>query len=547
MNENTISPADVRKRLPYQKLRFRQTCPSGRMVLNPLRLTDQLAIFEAKVFLRRDDPTPAGSFTANKTAQETPAYIRAAQEEALSEALDNAGFGVQSQTAGQVRRTPAAPPSQKAAPAAHTQANQSTAQTTPAAQAQKAAQPVSQDARTKATPAPVPQPKVVEPSADAAISAQTGQPLPGEAEGGQERARTAPSLENTVSPTSPSVQTRQEPKPEPAANPAPRPEPAAPQPHSAEVAQEKGTSSVVDIITRQPVQEEPQPEEQPKAAPGYTEDMTVEEICKWMTLEEARQVVVTKGTCGGWTMAQVAEKRPSRLCRPIAERLMEQGCVVAGVPGFYVNGYGEWTVKFYTRTSGILIPLHGVDGKLQGLQIRLDRPLRDENDPPDRQGAKYLPLTSTGKDQGVSAGTPVHFVGDPHARVVYVTEGSLKADIAHALTGRTFAATIGANNPNGLDELFAFLHRNGTEEIIEALDMDKRTNPHVAQGAAGVCRLALKHGLQCRPLVWNPDFKGIDDWQLAVRKQKQFGQIPQSISAQSTGGDHHGSLFRDGP
>lgn len=79
----------------YQKLWFRLACPKGRMLLNPLRITDQMAIFEAKVYFHRDDPTPASSFTSNKTARETPNYIRAAQDEALKEALDNAGFGIQ--------------------------------------------------------------------------------------------------------------------------------------------------------------------------------------------------------------------------------------------------------------------------------------------------------------------------------------------------------------------------------------------------------------------------------------------------------------------
>ena len=211
---------------------------------------------------------------------------------------------------------------------------------------------------------------------------------------------------------------------------------------------------------------------------------------------------------------------PSRLCRTLTERLMEQGCRVQGVPGFYINDYGKWTVKFYTRTSGILIPLRGVDGLLHGLQIRLDNPIKGKDDPPDKAGAKYLPLTSTGKNQGVSSGTPVHFVGDPHARVVYVTEGALKADIVYALTGRTFVATVGANNPNGLDELFSFLHRNGTEEIIEAEDMDKYRNEGVSRGAAEILRLARKNGLACRRLNWNPNYKGIDDWQLAVRRKK---------------------------
>lgn len=211
---------------------------------------------------------------------------------------------------------------------------------------------------------------------------------------------------------------------------------------------------------------------------------------------------------------------PSKLCRPITERLIKQGCRVHGVPGFYVNDYGKWTVKFYTRTSGILIPLRGVDGLLHGLQIRLDYPIRDENDPPDKQGAKYLPLTSTGKNQGVSSGCPIHFVGDPHARVVYVTEGALKADIVHALTGRTFIGTMGANNTNGLDELFSFLSLNGTEEIIEAEDMDKYRNVEVNRGAAAVYRLAKAHGMACRRLTWNPRYKGIDDWQLAVHRKQ---------------------------
>lgn len=211
---------------------------------------------------------------------------------------------------------------------------------------------------------------------------------------------------------------------------------------------------------------------------------------------------------------------PAHLCRTLTERLIRQGCRVQGVPGFYVNDYGKWTVKFYRRTAGILIPLRSVDGMLQGLQIRLDHPIRDENDPPDKQSSKYLPLTSTGKTKGVTSGCPIHFVGDPHARVIYVTEGALKADIVHALTGRTFVATIGAANTNGLDELFSFLSRNGTEEIIEAADMDKYRNEAVHTGAAMIYRLARKNGMTCRRLNWNPNYKGIDDWQLALHRKK---------------------------
>ena len=142
---------------------------------------------------------------------------------------------------------------------------------------------------------------------------------------------------------------------------------------------------------------------------------------------------------------------PYHLCRELTKELMKRGLRVQGVPGFYVDDNGGWTVKFYQRTSGFLIPQRGVDGLLRGLQIRLDNPIRDDNAPSEKKGAKYLPLSSAGKKLGVTSGSPIHFVGDPHARVVYVTEGALKADIAHTLTGRTFAATVGANNTGGLD------------------------------------------------------------------------------------------------
>lgn len=71
---------------------------------------------------------------------------------------------------------------------------------------------------------------------------------------------------------------------------------------------------------------------------------------------------------------------------------------------------------------------------------------------------------------------------------------------------RTFVATLGVNNTAKLDELFAFLHRNGTEEIIEAEDMDKYSNEMVGKGASKIYALAARHGMRCRRLTWNPNY-----------------------------------------
>lgn len=45
----------------------------------------------------------------------------------------------------------------------------------------------------------------------------------------------------------------------------------------------------------------------------YTEETPVEEILQFMTLEDAKKVVVSAGTCRGQTIAEVAQRRPFSL------------------------------------------------------------------------------------------------------------------------------------------------------------------------------------------------------------------------------------------
>lgn len=213
---------------------------------------------------------------------------------------------------------------------------------------------------------------------------------------------------------------------------------------------------------------------------------------------------------------------PPYLCISYTDRLMKQGCTVQGVPGFYQDGDGKWTVKFHKRTAGILIPAKGIDGMIRGAQIRLDVPIKDKDADSEKEGTKYLWLSSSNKHMGVTSGSPVHFVGDPLARTVYVTEGILKADIAHCLMNRSFAAIAGANNTSSLGPLFALLAHNGTQLIMEADDMDKYRNEHVARGISKIYSLAREYKMDCKRLTWNPNYKGVDDWQLALKKKTEM-------------------------
>ncbi len=210
---------------------------------------------------------------------------------------------------------------------------------------------------------------------------------------------------------------------------------------------------------------------------------------------------------------------PYFLCRSLTERLIRQGCRVEGVPGFYFHKGGYWTVKFSGRMAGLLIPAVGMDGLIRGAQILLDVPMKNKDDPPEKAGAKYIWFSSSAQNLGASSGSPVHFIGNPFARTVYVTEGILKADIAYFLLNRSFVAVAGANNVAGLGPVFAQLARNGTKTIVEAYDMDKYSNEMVAKGSARLHLLAKEHGLECRSLTWNPNYKGIDDWLLALREE----------------------------
>lgn len=174
-------------------------------------------------------------------------------------------------------------------------------------------------------------------------------------------------------------------------------------------------------------------------------------------------------------------------------------------------------IKISNHTFRILIPVRGFDGLIRGCQIRLDVPLKNENE--DKEGAKYVWLSSAGKPMGTSSGSPVHIAGNPNARVVYVTEGILKADVSHILMNRTFAGIAGISNLSQLELLLAYLAENGTEVIVGAPDLDRFRNENVSRAVTKMSILVRKYGMDFRLLFWNPNYKGVDDWQLAVKRK----------------------------
>jgi hypothetical protein len=199
---------------------------------------------------------------------------------------------------------------------------------------------------------------------------------------------------------------------------------------------------------------------------------------------------------------------PPNMCRDLTERLILEGYDIRGVPGFYLRKDDKWSVSFGRFTAGFLVPVRDLDRRIQGCQIRLDTP---------SGGAKYIWLSSASKHMGASPGSPIHFVGSPSAKTVYVTEGALKGDVASFLSGRSFVCLAGANNCGKLAGVLSQLARRGVETVAEAHDMVKFTNAQVAKGAERICSIAQECGLDVTRLTWDAKYKGIDDKLLSLR------------------------------
>ncbi len=192
----------------------------------------------------------------------------------------------------------------------------------------------------------------------------------------------------------------------------------------------------------------------------------------------------------------------------LVKTLIQKGCVVEGIPGFYTKDNGVWSAHFSSRASGILIPYRTMSGEIQAFQIRLDNPFVDEKG----HTTKYIWFSSVDNLKGVSSGSPAHFIGDPCDETVFVTEGALKADVAHALSGRTFLAVAGVGNSNSLRAPFEVLKNNGTRNMYECFDSDKYSNPNVMRGAESLIELINEFGFNPKVMKWDKKYKGIDDF-----------------------------------
>ena len=192
----------------------------------------------------------------------------------------------------------------------------------------------------------------------------------------------------------------------------------------------------------------------------------------------------------------------------IADKLQSEGMYLAGVPGFYRNESGTWT--FIHEERGILIPMRDRKGRIQGLQIRRDKVKK----------RKFRWVSSTERPDGCPAEGWTHLAG-PVRPMLVLTEGPMKADVIHALTGLTVLAVPGVNSLTQLETTLSDLRAEGVAEIKTAFDMDFATNYHVQNGYNNLLSLLGNMGFQFGTYLWDPRYKGLDDyiWEYCFQKK----------------------------
>ena len=228
-----------------------------------------------------------------------------------------------------------------------------------------------------------------------------------------------------------------------------------------------------------------------------------------------RESLLLRGLSGDDIIRLGYKTTPAVRAPKIVTQLLERGCELQGVPGFYCDSTtGRW--KLDIRGSGIMLPDRNSKGEIEAIQIRLDKVHK----------SKFNNLTSVDQYYGTSASCCPHFVGvTEETETVYLTEGVMKSDIAHSLScelgfPRAFVGLTGVGNINQFLRALRELGDIGIKKIMVAFDMDAIVNENVRAAKERVIETGCNAGFEMTPVSWDPRYKGIDDLLNAAKKKR---------------------------
>lgn len=187
----------------------------------------------------------------------------------------------------------------------------------------------------------------------------------------------------------------------------------------------------------------------------------------------------------------------SRVAAGLRERW---GDAVLRVPGVVTLERDGRRYLSLAGPAGLLVPVRDLAGRIIAVMVRRDG---------DAEGPRYIYLSSR-RHGGPGPGAPIHVprgIMAP-ADVVRVTEGALKADVSHALTG---LPTIGLPGVATWRPALPILRELGAGTIRLSLDADAADKAPVARALAASAEALQAEGLAVELERWPTPHKGIDD------------------------------------
>ena len=202
----------------------------------------------------------------------------------------------------------------------------------------------------------------------------------------------------------------------------------------------------------------------------------------------------------------------------IPKRLIGQNCTLKGIPGFHkTKNKNVWTLC--RRKGGILVPYRNFYNQITGIQLRKNNEDLLINDETGEAESKYTWLSSNNLKEGCKTSSKIHFATDfewskekqefhPVLKkgIIVLTEGAMKADLTHMISGLPFMAVPGVSCASeALKVNIPLLKEIGLEKVIIAYDMDKVMNINVSEALVKMKKLIEEFGIIVEELYWSTD------------------------------------------
>lgn len=190
----------------------------------------------------------------------------------------------------------------------------------------------------------------------------------------------------------------------------------------------------------------------------------------------------------------------------IPETITKENISVNGVPGFYrTKNKG---IPILNIINGITVPYIDVNGNITGIQIR-------RNDEDIKEGeSKYYWLSSKEKLGGTKPAGMIHYAcdfleengkkfplfkkGKNGLTYALITEGAMKADITHKISGLPVIAIPGVSILKGLEADLPRLKELGVSGFCICFDKDQITNLNVLKAQERLAQTLAAAGFEVK-------------------------------------------------